>query len=210
MAQLNDVVRFALTGACKGRELYASAFQLDAVLGRIVLTASEPLLAQVRIAWWRDQFRDPEVGCQAKDPLVQSLRTAWGDDAVFLVPLIDGWESLLSEEETGSHFVEGRSKLAGAIACMLDCKTQRATAEALASLWAFSDLAHYFGKSEIRDWALTNWEESASNFGRSSIALRPLGVLGGLAKRALEKGGVPMLGDRMSPFVGFRLWAIGV
>ncbi len=209
MAQLNDAVRFALTSAWKGREFYESAFQLDAVLGRVVLSSSEPLLAQVRIAWWRDQFRDPEVGRQAKDPLVQSIMNSWGDNAGYLLPLIDGWESLLSDDEKRSHFVEGKSQLAGAIARILDCKSQISTASAFGGLWAFSDLAYYSPDPKTRNWALTNWEVPPRNDARRAIALRPLVVLGGLAKRALEKGGVPMLGDRTSPVVAFRLWAAG-
>lgn len=209
MPELNDAVRFALTGAGKRQNLYRASFQLDAVLGTIALSAREPLLAQIRMAWWRDQLKVPEAGFRAKDPLVRSLAEAWGTDASQLIKLVDGWESLIDDRGSGSAFVESRADFGAAIAKSLDCEQDVDAARMYGALWAFSDLTNYSPHPKVREWAIEHWKTEFEVTSKTSVELRPLAILGGLARRSLERGGTPMLGDRKSPFVALRFWFTG-
>ena len=209
MAELNDAVRFALAAAGKRQDLYRVSFQLDAVLGTIALGTREPLLAQIRIAWWRDQLMVAEAGFGAKDPLVRSLAKAWGKDASQLIKLVDGWESLIDDRDSGEEFVTGRADFGAAIAKALNCTEQVDVARKLARFWAFSDLTNYSPHLRVREWACEHWKTDFEVSSKTSVELRPLAILGGLARRSLERGGTPMFGDRKSPFVAIRLWFTG-
>ena len=209
MAELNDAVRFALTGGGKRQDLYRASFQLDAVLGKISFSAREPLLAQIRMAWWRDQLMAPEAGLRAENPLVLSIAKAWGKDASQLITLVDGWESLIDDRDSGEQFVTGRADFGAAIAKALNCTEQVDVARKLARFWAFSDLTNYSPHPKVREWALEHWKTEFKVSSKTSVELRPLAILGGLARRSLERGGDPMLGDRKSPFVATRLWFTG-
>jgi phytoene synthase len=82
------------------REPFAALLQLDWILGRSVALAREPVLGQVRLAWWREQLAALPSVPTGNDPLLGALhgllrnhRLNQGD----LAGLVNGWETLLDE-----------------------------------------------------------------------------------------------------------------
>lgn len=65
---------------------------LDKRCGQAAQAASEPIIAQMRLAWWRDVLSDAQAG--KGEPLVEALRSApqFAGAAPHLGRIVDGWE----------------------------------------------------------------------------------------------------------------------
>ncbi len=208
-----EVARVALASATGHRDLWLSAFALDGRIGKMVLGATEPLLGQMRLAWWRDQLGKPVAERPRGDVLLDLIDRTWAGDESGLVALVDGWEALLSprplQEEARKQFVDGRGELLLAVADRMGEATKADRVRQAASLWALADLAvNARDESELAAaLALGNRERT----GRLQLPrkLRPLAVIGGLADRSLRSGGRAMLGDRFSPLIALRLSLFG-
>lgn len=208
MVELTEVTRLALASVAKNKGLFRATFALDTNLGKTVLGTTEPLIAQIRLAWWRDTLNNlPSLG-RDNNPLVDLLRSGWGSDASELIELVDAWESLLSNPKQPMLFVTGRAAFTESIARKINCHSHVAGANLNGQLWAYADLAN-FSDEQTRRWAVENGTKVPHIPSLSTPALRPLRVLGGLARRSLERGGEPMLGDRISPLIAFRLAVFG-
>jgi phytoene synthase len=73
--------RLALAYApAKSRAPLIALFALDARLADIVRHAHEPMLAQLRLAWWREQLTGGSGGPASGDPLLALLREWLGSD----------------------------------------------------------------------------------------------------------------------------------
>ena len=206
---LTEPTRLALASAGKDTLLYQSAFALDTLLARSVFAAREPVLVQIRLAWWRDRCENPMDCVTTDDPLLGLLLQSWGRELTALVPLIDGWESLLGQPKNPDGFIDGRTALASAIAAKLAVCAGAPSAETHARLWALADLANWKEDPDLRPWALDQYRARHSSPSVGNRSLRPFAVLGGLASRALARGGTAMLGDRLSPLVALRLGLFG-
>ena len=184
------------------RGLLEGSLRLDARLGRICLTASEPALAQLRLAWWRDEL-SRERADTPPDPLLASLLEQWGQDRSAPIALIDGWEELVGDlppgGEAADRFAAGREAVFAAIAEKAGCPAAAADASVHGRTWARADLAAFGLPGTWEDERLPSLPRR----------LRPLAMIGGLARRAILRGGKPMFGDRMSPLVALRLGIFG-
>ena len=110
-----EVLRVALSSASAHRDIWLAAFALDGRVGRMVLGASEPMLGQMRVAWWRDQLGKAVHDRPRGDHLLDLIGTNWNRNEAALVELIDGWEALLSPRPLAEtailEFVAGRVSL---------------------------------------------------------------------------------------------------
>lgn len=61
----------------KVREWHETLLLLDARLAGIVRSASEPMLAQLRLAWWRERFAQSVTDWPQGEPLLARLAN-WG------------------------------------------------------------------------------------------------------------------------------------
>ena len=187
------------------RGILDSSLRLDARLGRLCLTASEPALAQIRLAWWRDELarERPEGAEFPPDPLLASLLREWGKDRLALTLLIDGWEELIGDlpptVEAAKGFATGREAVFGEIARRVGQSASAYDAAVHAVMWARADLAAFGLPDASEVMVLPSLPRQ----------LRPLAMIGGLARRAILRGGEPMFGDRMSPLVALRLGIFG-
>lgn len=208
-----EVSRIALASAGRNRDLWLAAFALDGRIGRMVLGASEPMLGQMRLAWWRDQFSQPVATRPEGDPLLDLIGRSWEGGESALRELVDGWEALLSprplSETDRASFIAGRASLARALADRAGSPSAAREAQCAGTLWALADLAIHAQEPGERSAALDEAVEFAHDSLRLPRGLRPLSVIGGLARRSLRLGGRPLVGDRLSPFIALRLGLFG-
>ncbi len=96
------------------RHAFALLLQLDARFADIVRKAREPMIAQIKLAWWRDAFTAEPALRPKGEPLLQSLG-ACGDviSPSALQDLVSAWELTLGEGEWAAQDVETHAALRG-------------------------------------------------------------------------------------------------
>lgn len=161
---------------------------LDARLAGIVRQQGEPIIAQMKLGWWRERFSQPPSGWPAGEPLLAELATL-GTSAQYLGVMVDGWEALLAEvldPPSVEAFAAGRAGGWLAVADRIAPRADREAVSRSASDWALADLAVNLTDPGERQLALTRI--GAVHQTRMDPALRPLVVLRGLALRAAQRG----------------------
>ena len=74
--------------------------QIDMRFGDIVRTAREPMIAQIKMAWWRDAFAAAADLRPKGEPLLQALTAVGGIIPMSaLEALVSAWEELLGSDE---------------------------------------------------------------------------------------------------------------
>jgi len=206
-AGLTPLARLALAYApARTRDDWLTLLALDARLAGVVTGAREPMLAQLKLAWWRDRLGSAPATWPKGEPLLARL-AAW-DDPSALVALVDGWEALLDEppltEAAVLEFAEGRAAALGELARRSGAET--GPARQAARRWSLAELA--LGEPEgvgiARAMATT-----ALSGERLPRALRPLAVLDGVTRKALANGGAAALYRPASWFTALRIGLIG-
>lgn len=201
--------RLALTYvSSRTRAANLAVLALDTRLAGILRKRREPMLAQVRLAWWRDMLNARPADWPWGDAVLDLLRT-WRDPRA-LVALVDGWEALLADDLTPrviADFVDGRGLAFAALAEEVGANRPKDAREA-GRLWALADLAANLSQGEERALVV--------DYGRSQpvppllpASLRPLAVLAGLASAALERGGDALLAGPRSTFLALRIGFTG-
>ena len=110
-------------------------FALDRRCGQAVAAASEPIIAQMRLAWWRDVLEGRQAG--KGEPLVEALRanSRFAAGAPALVRIVNGWEELATGGDEGlAPFAKERG---GGLFAALGAN---ADGEAPGALWALWDM----------------------------------------------------------------------
>jgi phytoene synthase len=180
---------------------------LDARLAKTMQRKGEPVLAQMRFAWWRETLAKAPEQWPRGDEVLALLRE-WRDSAA-LTPLVEGWEMLLAESLDAAavaEFAGGRGRAFGQLATELGEDPR--SASACGQIWALGDLAGNIADPAEREAVL----EAARRLppcGSLPRALRPLAVLAGLAQRALGRGGTPLLDGPGAALLAMRLGITG-
>jgi len=191
----------------------AALFALDARLGELVAKANEPLLAQLRLAWWRDELRKVPQGRAKGDPILDAIGGTWTGEEPALVTLVDGWEQLVGEAPLPTPaiegFVGGRAGAFAAFARLARQSVAEERAHQAGRIWAIADFAARVSNVEERQTAFGLAEAHGHRFPSLPRALRPLAVLRGLAHRSLASGGVPLVARRRDILAALRLGMIG-
>ena len=186
------------------RGKWLTLLALDVRLAGVVRAAREPILAQMRLAWWRDRLRDRAANWPKGEPLLAAM-ACWGDEHGALIALVDGWEALLGDAplsaETLAQWVEGRVSVCQAMA-QGDARAAR-----MARGWALADLATHLGHPDevaaiagqvtARDWRAE----------RLPRGMRPLAILHGVAARGR---GDRDKGQKISMLTLMRLGIFGI
>jgi len=96
------------------RPAFTLLLQLDMRFADIVRKAREPMIAQIKLAWWRDAFATEPALRPKGEPLLQALG-AYGDviSSLALQDLVSAWELLLGEDEWAAQDVEAHAALRG-------------------------------------------------------------------------------------------------
>ncbi|MGX7895200.1 hypothetical protein [Tsuneonella sp. HG222] len=207
--ELPEPQRLALAHATAAtRPYFLAFFTLDARLGGIVRRRVEPMLVQMRLAWWRETLEGPAVTWPRGDPLLEAL-AGWREPAA-LAGLAAGWENLLSDRLDSSAiaaFEEGRQAALAAVAREVGAGASAEATEAAARTWALADLAANLSDPAERAQVVTH----GLPVQREALprSLRPLAILAALGGRALERGGRPLLEGRGAALVALRVGMFG-
>ncbi|MCZ8369430.1 MAG: hypothetical protein O9293_05590 [Porphyrobacter sp.] len=184
------------------------ALQLDRRLARIVARTQEPILGQMRLAWWREALGKPVTERPKGDAVLDGITLHWHGREAALVAMVDAWEVLVTAEGIGPDEAERFGTGRGAFFAALgsdDAAPERAARLAAAGRrWALADAAA--GVSDPAERAVlvdTGLGVSLAS-GRIRGELRGLAVLEALALRALRRGGRPLMEGRGAPLAALR------
>ena len=190
---------------------FAGLFAFDAALGDIIRQAREPVLAQLRLAWWRDALAK-DVADRPNGNPVLGLLNAWGAETAALRDMVDGWEGLLDEggldEDAINRFATARADAFSALARLSGAGRIEEVAGA-GKLWALADLRSGLSDIGERDLALGMAQRALPLPRTLPRAMRPLAVLAGLAHRALLRGNGVILSGKEDMVVAMRLGLFG-
>lgn len=184
--------RLALAyAAARLREPTLAVLALDARLAGIVRRTREPMLGQIKLAWWRERLREPVSAWPGGEPLLQALRPL-SDHRHTLAAVVDGWESLIGDPPLHAEAIaragSGRAQGFVALAQLAGARPS-AGVETAATQWAAADLALHFGDPQEAGAARAVALSGTAATPALPRAMRPLAVLRGLALRRLRRGG---------------------
>ena len=147
LAELPPPQRLAVAYApAKARAAWTALLVLDRRLMRAALGTSEPLVGQLRLAWWRDRFRTPCAQWPEGEPLLAAL-APFDAERPALEALVDGWEALVGGEPKQAaidDLVAARAQAMTALAAVLGCASGGEAIVAAGRRWAQDDLAALF------------------------------------------------------------------
>jgi len=173
------------------REPTLALLALDARCAALIRNSTEPMLAQLRLSWWRETLTGDVSAWPQGDPLIDLLRS-WEGQRASLVALVDGWEGMTQspplQEEAIIGLGRARGEAFAALSCLIGNGRDANAALRSATGWALADIAsrltHPDEKRVARDLlARHDWETC-----RLPRSLRPLAVLHGLARRSARRG----------------------
>lgn len=209
--ELPILSRLALAYApASARAFWLTALTLDARLAGVVRAAREPVLAQLKLAWWRDRLAQNPAARPQGEPLLANLAD-WQDGGASLAPLVDGWEALLGDPplpaDAITTFAAGRAALIGDLAQIVGA--DRAGAEARARRWALADLSLRLGQGAERDAVRHALEQAPQATSPCEKTMRPLRMLEHLSVRACNRGAAASLSSPIDLLVAMRIGLLG-
>lgn len=214
LAALPSASRLALAYAPAGARLPTLAlFALDARMAGLLRNSREPMLAQLRLSWWRESLDRDAAEWPEGEPLLAALRS-WNGEHRALTALVDGWEALTGPAplpgEALRQMAGGRARASAGLARALGLGDDAAAAYRLGLQWGLADLAMRLGDPREREAAASlAWAESGQRV-RVRRPLRPLLVLHGLALRRLKRGDDAAAVSPMAMLTALRLGLLGI
>lgn len=186
-----------------------AALALDHKLGRIVAATTEPMLGQMRLAWWRDTLSRPVEERPSGDEVLDAVGLHWKGLELPLVRLVDGWEVLVTTEELDTKAIEAFGEERGAFFESLHDGGQTDRIVSAAFRWAVADAAASVSDNKERTNLIEAGLGRRQGDGSIPRALRGLAVLEALALRALRAGGRPLMEGRSASLVALRAGILG-
>jgi len=149
--------QLAIGYAQRGRAGIAALFALDDRLAGIVRRASDPLVGQMRLTWWREALEALGHTPPPAEPILQAIAddvVPAGVDPSTLAGMTDGWEALLEEPFSDEAIV--RHGVRGAALFEALATVTGAADDDIADAgrgWALADLAVHLTDPGQRDHA---------------------------------------------------------
>ncbi len=169
------------------RPAFDALLDIDEALGDVVAKATEPALAAIKLAWWRERLEELDAGKAPAEPRLQAAalellpRGLTGGE---LAQLEEGWGAMLYDPPDGALLTERGTRLFQLGARLLGVPFDDATIGAAGRLFA--------GVEAARRGFLELPSGSAGPGGiRIAARTRPLTALAALAARDLRRGGPP-------------------
>lgn len=211
-ALLPTAQRLALSYApARSRAPTLSLLALDARLDGLVRQAREPLLAQIRLAWWRDRLSENPENWPGGEPLLAALAESWKSPHA-LVGLVDGWEAMLGEvaPEAVGQLANARADAWVTLHRELGCREDMNATALAGNRWATVDACAHLPDPADRKAARSLVDEALRNTKISlPRLLRPLAVLDTLARRSLRRQDGGLLGGPPDLAAAIRVGLLG-
>ncbi len=114
-------------------------FALDLELAQLVATTTEPMLGEIRLAWWRERLTELDAGRAPAQPLLQALlaHALPVVKGVELAGLEDRWLGLIGSDAVPPAHVAGGGHLFALAARLLG--GDAAAGDALGRAWALGE-----------------------------------------------------------------------
>lgn len=195
MIPLDPDRTLALAYVPAGRRAAVEAlWRLDAALASVLSTGREPLISQIRLAWWRESLEKLDIAPAPGEPVLQALSAhvlPAGIGGAELAAMEAGWAVLLSPDALGPPDLDLYASARGGLlfrytARLLGEPLPAPGVEAGGGAWALVDLARHSANEANSEAALAAARVPAPY--RWPSRLRPLGMLAALARRDSEPG----------------------
>jgi phytoene synthase len=176
------------------RAAIEALWRLDAALGQVLAGGREPLISQIKLAWWRDSLERLDSVKAPSEPVLQALAQhllPTGVSGAALSELEQGWTRLLSPDPLTEEELAGYAAARGGLLFRLSgiVLGLEASAEMIRAGegWALADLARHSNPADAK----AAFEVATGRLAvpaRWPSRLRPLGMLAALATRDVERG----------------------
>ncbi len=214
LAELPPEQRLALAyGPVKARLPLLALLALDGRLAATQRHHSEPMLGQLRLAWWRDELRKPPEIRAKGEPLLALIGQCW-HNSLALEAIVDGWEAVLSAEQDNDQavgsLIAARAQAFAALGLQMDQARPVAEVERAATGWALCDVVARLADVSQREAVIEMAKRH--DWRRASLPrdMRSLAVLFGLARRVAGKPGAPLLDGPLALPAMVRLGLLGI
>lgn len=188
MIGISPLQRVLIAAAGGGRDRAACLFALDNACAQVARTVHEPLMAQIRLAWWRDGLQAETALAQHRSPDMDAIRAldGFGGMRPHLIAMVDGWEELILFDGADADamlaaYARGRGD--GLFAAFGGAAAGQAAGGAVWALW---DLAGHLGDDALAGAAL----ERARGMAATPHARLPrmLAMMAGIARDDVRRG----------------------
>lgn len=176
------------------RPALETLWRLDVTLGSVLVTGREPMVGQIRLAWWREALEKLDRERPPAEPMLEAVACHLlpaGLTGAELAAMEAGWTVLLSPdllcaEDLTLHARERGGRLFALSARLLggDDPSVAAAGEG----WSLVDLARRTSQEAEAQAALAAATQRAAAPARWPAPLRPLGMLAALARRDATRG----------------------
>lgn len=147
-AELTPPTRLSIAYATRRyRAAFKLILQIDQRMADIVAKAREPLVGQIKMAWWREGFTSPPESRPKGEPLFEALAGQGSDiPPVALEALVSAWELLLGQDDwTGDLLTQHADLRAQAVfGTYGDWLCAPEDMRAIGNAWAVGALAEAF------------------------------------------------------------------
>jgi phytoene synthase len=168
------------------RPAFDALFAIDDAMAEVVISATQPALAAIKLAWWREALEQLDSGPAPPEPRLQAgaeRLLPGGVRGADLATLEAGWAALLHDDPDLTVAVERGATLFRLAAGLLGDGPVSAELEAAGRLYARGNL----GRRGLLKLPCAPSGERI----RIPTASRPLTGLAALAARDLQHGGPP-------------------
>lgn len=194
------------------RPAWRALVALDLRLGAIVSTGREPMLAQIRLAWWRDMLGRPVGEWPEGEPLLDQIATHMAGEAERLAELPWGWEQLLADGPLQKaqlrEYVAVRASAYGGIQAFGGQSAVHPDAGLAATWWVLGDTLARLSRPEERAAVVEIARSTDPHLPALPRAWRPLSVLAALGRRAVVRN-EPVMEGRGGALAALRAGLFG-
>jgi len=182
------------------RDRLVAFLAFDQRLARIIAQSNEPMLAQIRIAWWRDRLAQPKPERPEGDAVLDAIGQHWAGAEAALIQLANGWEEMLADPPISPSAVERFLAARAEPFRELSPADERAhsyeSVNQAARIWALADIAVNMSEPQERATIIAQGLDEMRAVKRLPKCWRGLAVLRSLAMRSLRAGGRPFMAGR--------------
>lgn len=175
------------------RPAMEALWRLDLALGQALAGGREPLISQIKLAWWREALEKLDHGPAPSEPVLQGLAAhvlPAGVSGAELAAMEEGWAVLLSSEPLTAAELQTYATARGGLLFRYSAALLRShimPPAGAGEAWALVDLARHSAEPADVEAAVDAARQHGSR-ARWPARLRPLGMLAVLARRDAQEG----------------------